>query len=82
MANLIPQPWTFYGGLWHQAPEGVAPTPPPYGLLWADGVEPVESTLFPLSSGKRIWYVDLDAATDGNGDIDTPHNNFTDLIRV
>ena len=26
MVNLIPQPWTFYGGLWHQKPE-VAPTP-------------------------------------------------------
>ena len=24
MANLIPQPWTFYGGLWHQAVEPVA----------------------------------------------------------
>ena len=35
MANLIPQPWTFYGGLWHQKPEG--------GGGWVEGDDPVVS---------------------------------------
>jgi hypothetical protein len=50
------------------------------GLLWADGVEPVSSTIYPLASGKRIWHVDLDAAVNGDGSELTPLNNFTDLI--
>jgi hypothetical protein len=49
------------------------------GLFWADGIEPVESAIYPLAAGKRIWYVDLDAVTNGNGDENTPFNNFTTL---
>ena len=50
------------------------------GLLWPTGVEPVESTIYPLAAGKRIWYVDLDAGVDGDGDLATPVNHFTDLV--
>lgn len=50
------------------------------GLYWEDMIEPVDSTYWPLASGKRIWYVDLDAAINGNGDELTPFNNFTDLV--
>ena len=62
----------------------VTPEPPiepaTYGLLWADGIEPTDSALFPLASGSRIWYVDLDRPTNGNGDEGTPLNHFTDLL--
>ena len=51
-----------------------------YGLLWSDGIEPTGSTLYPLEAGKRIWYVDLDAGVDGNGDEGTPANHFTDIV--
>ena len=37
MANLIPQPWTFYGGLWHQKPEGGSPTAPNSGAILSGG---------------------------------------------
>lgn len=58
-------------------------SPPPattYGLLFTDGIEPTSSTLFPLASGKRIWYVDLDAPANGDGSEGSPLNHFTDLV--
>lgn len=57
----------------------VVPTSTPLdaGLLWADGVEPTSSTLFPVDAGNRIWYVDFDAVTDGDGSELSPYNNLT-----
>lgn len=50
------------------------------GLRIADGVEPTDSKIYPLAAGKRIWYFDLDAVVDGNGDEATPANNFTTIV--
>ena len=53
MANLIPQPWTFYGGLWHQAAEG-APTPsPPATLITSENFESGTLGSFTQVAGTR-----------------------------
>lgn len=55
---------------------GSLPPSGDYGLLFADGVEPVSSTLFPLASGKRIWYVDAATPDGGDGSEGSPFNSF------
>ncbi len=50
------------------------------GLFWSDGVEPADSTYYPVSDSNRVWYVDLDALSDGDGSEGSPVNNFTDLV--
>jgi hypothetical protein len=49
------------------------------GLLWADGVEPADSSLHELQGGNRIWYVDFDAGANGDGSSGSPFNTLATL---
>lgn len=57
MANLIPQPWTFYGGLWHQKPEGSITPVTALGGVDFDG----------LTSGQSVTGIVDFYGTYGNG---------------
>jgi len=67
------------GKIYGQYPAGDAPVGFSYGLLWSDGVEPVNSTLYDVQDGNRIWYVDFDGA-NGDGSESTPYNSFTEIF--
>ena len=51
------------------------------GLLWSNGIEPSgnEASLYPVQGGNRVWYVDANAATNGNGSSGSPYWSFTEL---
>ena len=51
------------------------------GLLWADGVEPSgnEASLYPVQPGNRVWYVDANASSNGDGSAGSPFWSFVEL---
>lgn len=63
------------------APAGVSTWLDLTDLYWEDGVEPAgnEDTLYPVGGSNRVWYVDANAVSNGNGDEATPFKSFTEL---
>jgi hypothetical protein len=51
------------------------------GLLWADGVETAgnEATVYPVGGSNRVWYVNANAVSNGDGSSGSPFNSFTEL---
>ena len=64
MANLIPQPWTFYGGLWHQKPEGGGGDIEVIGTITDGGTFSISGSGFGVMGGDVITFARGDEHTN------------------
>lgn len=48
-------------------------------LLWPDGIEPGDPSFCEAPQGKRCWWVDAAAGSNGDGNYSSPYNDFKQL---
>ncbi|MES2935672.1 MAG: hypothetical protein V4805_19540 [Pseudomonadota bacterium] len=49
------------------------------GLLWPNGIEPGDPSVCEAPTGKKCWWVNAAAATNGSGTFASPYNHFKEL---